>query len=511
MPPSVLSPPTLPELDDHSPPGAHPVGQLLVLAVLWCRDEPWRVGEVLVAPADSVSWLGRGPADPEGPPKTHPSQLRPGRLLPSSPLGALSLSRYQLRLEAKGNLLLLHNPGRVTMLHNGVAATEARCEQGDLIQLGKQLLLLCVRRSARPSAQVTYPDFPFGEADPYGIVGESAAAWELRQQIAFLAARDDSILISGRRGSGNELVARAIHALSSRKRRPLVAINAAILPTTLIDGHLFGNCENVPAPGMAEKCGLLAEADAATLFVDEVDALPGHTRAHLWRSVEERGYHRLGDARRCASDFRLIAATTGQEEPQTENLSPYFDFVLQVPLLSARREDIPLLVRHLLRQGATRGDDVALRCFPDGNSQSQPNISLALICKLLEPGFALDVRQLKVELWRSLAAEQLGFDEAPASAGVSAWHPSAAPSADSSPPDLPVEAAEDAASAERVTSTELSAELVQRALDENNGVVETTWRALGLKNRFVLLRLIKRYDLEIRKRPAQSTARSTKR
>src|SRR6185503_2285988 len=98
---------------------------------------------------------------------------------------------------------------------------------GDTLQLGKQLLFIVVRRPAMlASGRPAYPDFEFGAADPHGIVGESAATWRLRGQIAFLAPEEGHLLISGPSGAGKELVAQAIHSLSRRGQRRIVARNA---------------------------------------------------------------------------------------------------------------------------------------------------------------------------------------------------------------------------------------------------------------------------------------------
>lgn len=501
---------TLPEADDEPTPSAR-VEEVLFLVLVWCRDEPWRVGEVLVPPdpaSGGTSYFGRGPAGDGEPPKTHLSQLRPGFSLPSTPLSSLTVSRYQLRLRTtSGAQLLLENAGRAPLFLNQKELSVAHCEPGDLIQVGKQLLFLCVRESAPMRAPLSYPEFPFGEADDHGVVGESAEAWRLRQKIVFAASRRDPVLVQGAAGTGKELVAQAIHAASARKQRPFITGSAAVLSGALADLELLGNSENYPGAGHPERSGLLEEADGSSLLIRAFDRLTVHVQEALLRAVEQGSRQRFGDRKALPLDVRLLV--TSETEPclLPARVAASFDFILSVPDLNARRGDIPLLARHVLRREAKRGDELARRCFPAEDFRGEPFIPLHVMRELLELKYTSHVRELKARLWQALAAEQLGIaggahsrssrgSEPPAAAGT--------PATRSSQPPAPSESDE-------AIPGGLSAAVVQAALDQNNGVVEATWRALGLKNRFVLLRLIKRYDLEIRKRPALSGGRVSKR
>ncbi|MEP7052081.1 MAG: sigma 54-interacting transcriptional regulator [Pseudomonadota bacterium] len=498
---------TLPESDDDAHAGAR-VEQITYLALVWCRDEPWRIGEALVAPAPGLggpSYFGRGLSGEGDPPKTHLMQLRPGLAVPCAPLSALTISRYQVRLQsAQDTGLLLENVGRAPMLHNGTEVSVADCQPGDLLQLGKQLLFLCVREPAPTRGPLAYPEFVFGEADAHGLVGESAPAWRLRQQIAFAALRRDSVLVQGDAGSGKELAVRAVHALSARSQLPLFASLSAGFPEALVDLELFGSSENYPSAGNPERQGLLAEADGASLFVREFERLPAHTQEQLLRSVEQGARQRLGDRKPLGCDVRLLAASGAQLGALSPRAAVGFGFTLRVPDLNARRRDIPLLVRHTLRREAERGDELAQRCFSAADWRAEPTLPLHIMRELLELHYTSHVRELKACLWQALAAEQLGIASSAASLSSVDEAEKAADAAGASEPPEQLEA-------EDVLPSGLNAAFVQAALDQNNGVLEATWRALGLKNRFVLLRLIKRYDLEIRKRPALSSSRPSKR
>ena len=117
-------------------------------------------------------------------------------------------------------------------------------------------------------------------------------------------------MLLGETGTGKELAARAVHRFSTRADRPLVARNAATMPAGLIDAELFGNARNYPNPGMAERPGLVGQADGGFLFLDEIGELPSELQAHLLRVLDAGGeYQRLGESRVRRSDFRLLAAT----------------------------------------------------------------------------------------------------------------------------------------------------------------------------------------------------------
>src|SRR5262249_51707936 len=184
---------------------------------------------------------------------------------------------------------------------------------GDTLELGRQMVFLCVRRPAWITGAPPAEEHSFGDADAHGIVGESPVIWQLRERIAFVGPRSGHALIHGESGTGKELVARALHACSLRTGRPLVARNAATIPEGLVDAELFGNVRNYPNAGMPGRPGLIGEADGGTLFLDELAELPVSLHAHLLRVLDGGEYTRLGEARPRRSDFRLIGATNRPE------------------------------------------------------------------------------------------------------------------------------------------------------------------------------------------------------
>jgi two-component system nitrogen regulation response regulator GlnG/two-component system response regulator HydG len=142
------------------------------------------------------------------------------------------------------------------------------------------------------------------------MIGESPAAWDLREQLAAGAVQGAHVLLLGESGAGKELAARALHALSARSAGPFVARNAATIPDSLVDAELFGTAKNYPNSGSPERVGLVGEADGGHLMLDEIGELSDVHQAHLLRLLDRGGeYHRLGESHTRLSDLRLIAAT----------------------------------------------------------------------------------------------------------------------------------------------------------------------------------------------------------
>lgn len=463
---------------DAARPGA-PTRLALVLA--WSKDEPWRIGEALFLPTEPglTVWLGRGANTAEGPAKGTFGQHRPGQWAPSPAIASPAISRYQVAFQRVGTTHVARNEGKCALYRNGAETTECRLAPGDLLQLGKQFLFLCCHRpQGHPGEESAYPTFSFGLPDPHGIVGESSAIWSLRRQIAFAAARPDHVIIGGESGSGKELVAVAIHALSNRHGRRMVSRSAATLPETLIDAELFGNAKSYPNPGMAERPGLVGEAHGSSLFLDELAELAHPAQAHLLRVLDHGEYQRLGEAQARISDFRLIAATNRDLSSLKSDLLARLTVRVAVPDVNARKEDVPLLVRHVLRRMAERGDSAAAALFPGDDPRGEPRIPLAWMLGLLRHRYRTNVREIETMLLGALSTPEVALTWG--DAGLRELGPT-----------------------EPSVNDPTSADAIRLALDTNNGSIEHTWRALGLSSRFSLLRLIKKHGLEVRRRPAR--------
>jgi two-component system nitrogen regulation response regulator GlnG/two-component system response regulator HydG len=503
----------------YSPAGPTPT---VTLAVMGCPDEPWRVGEVALLGASAAGdarLLGRGSAQPgDSCPRLSFARVTDGVVEVALPLGLSRLSRAQALVSRVGDdTIQVRNVGRSALIHNGQTVDVALVRPGETVQFGRQLLLLCVTRAAGIRvAESTYATGGFGHPDRYGIVGESDAAWTLRRRISFVAPRTGHVLIHGASGTGKELVAGAIHALSDRGGRPMVSRNAATLPDGILDAELFGNVRNYPNLGVPERPGLIGQAHRSTLFLDEFAELPGPVQPHLLRVLDGGDYQRLGEASARRSDFRLLAATNRPIEAIKEDLRARFGFVLELPDLNARRDDIPLLVTHLLRQFGKQDPSVATRVFPQGDVEREPNVSFALLRTLLTHSYRTNVRELEGLLWRAIETSSGGeLDLAGAQderSGANAiLGPAAAESREGLSPTTPESRAVVIASnlappsapagASPHANGDLTARQLQAILDEHNGSVESAWRALGLSNRYVLRRLIAKHGIEIRRKP----------
>jgi transcriptional regulator of acetoin/glycerol metabolism len=480
---------TLPETSFVGGAGTGKPPEAMALVIGWAADEAGRVGEVAIIPVgrNESRWvMGRGgPESPNEEPRLSFARIRPGSVEPTGPLLSPRISRVQLSIRTRDEgTLEVENVGRCPLLHNGLPATTAAVRHGDVLELGKQMLLLCVRREAwiRHAEGLPEPGHGFGVVDRHGFVGESPAMWRLREQVAFVASRRTHALVFGESGTGKELVARALHAMSSRGHRALVARNAATLPETLVDAELFGSARNYPNAGMPERPGLIGLANGSTLFLDEFAELPFALQTHLLRVLDGGEYHRLGDAKPYAADIRFVGATNRPPEALREDVLARFAIRMVVPSLRERVEDVPLLVCHLLRKMAADDELVAKRVFPGGDPSEPPKLTMSLVRGLLRAHYETNVRELEATLWRWVVGGH-GEGEGP---GEPTGRTEPPPPRGSDPPGA--------------SSGGPLPEQIQACLDEHNGSVEKAWRALGLSSRFALSRLIKKHNLVIRKR-----------
>ena len=372
------------------------------LVVLHSPDDPEHTGAWFSAAgtdAHNPRILGRGGPQPGDEfVRLSAVRQRPNVNELLSPLASPWLSRSQLLVRMlRAGVLELERVGRSTFSVNGVETARAQVTPGDVIEIGSRFVLMVALRPERLTYDVSVAH-PFGEPDAYGYVGESPAAWQLRTETGFCGSRPGHVLVLGASGTGKELIAAALHALSGRTG-PLIAHNAAAFPESLVDAELFGNLKGYPNPGMAERQGLIGAADGGSLFLDEFGDLALEAQSHLLRVLDAGEYQRLGDARARRSDFRLIAATNRPESVLRPDILARFDFRLSVPDLPSRREDLPLLVRHLLR--TMTGSDAALRARVFGESV-WPRLSPSFVRRLVQHSFSANVRELRGLLWRSL-------------------------------------------------------------------------------------------------------------
>jgi two-component system nitrogen regulation response regulator NtrX len=188
------------------------------------------------------------------------------------------------------------------------------------------------------------------------IIGESAVIRALREQIVMAAPTNGRVLIYGENGSGKELVARAVHALSARHDRAFVEVNCAAIPEELIESELFGHEKGAFTGAHSRRRGRFELADGGTIFLDEIGDMSLKTQAKVLRALEEQSFERVGGKDTIKVDVRVIAASNRD----LQNLIRHGRFrddlfyrlsviPIEVPPLRARTEDIPLLIDHFIR------------------------------------------------------------------------------------------------------------------------------------------------------------------
>jgi DNA-binding NtrC family response regulator len=304
--------------------------------------------------------------------------------------------------------------------------------------------------------------------------------------LAETAARADStVIITGESGTGKDVLARFIHARSSRADSPVIGVNCAALPETLFESEFFGHERGAFTGATATKRGLIEAADGSTLFLDEVGEMPLQTQVKLLQFLEEGRFRRVGSTRDRASDVRVIAATNRNLADDVTSGRFRADLFyrlnvisLHVPPLRQRREDIPALVEHFLALYRERFNRPALDLSPEARQR---------LDSYSWPG---NVRELRNSLERASAlatgdlieADQLLPASARSGEGANADHASAfnegSPSSSNAAP---------------ITLEQLERQHILRVLEEAGGNRERAAAILGISAR-TLYRKLREYE-----------------
>ena len=307
-----------------------------------------------------------------------------------------------------------------------------------------------------------------GQFEPLGLIGKSKSFIELLRAVEAASRCDVRVLLEGQSGTGKERVARAIHALSGRKKFPFVAIDCGAIPEHLIESELFGHARGAFTGANYERKGLIVEAHQGTLFMDEMANLPVEMQAKLLRVLQEGEVRPVGSNKSRSVDVRIIAAASVSLRKLVEQKSFREDlfyrlhvFPIYLPTLNERREDIPLLANHFLKR------------FAGEQKKQTASFQTALLNFMQQRQWPGNIRELEnfVERLVTLAApEMAGLNQKILPAEFQKEFKKTAPAAPVSPPRQSLQESVNA----------LEAQLIQQALIENDWNQSQAARALGV-------------------------------
>ncbi|WP_370298283.1 sigma-54-dependent transcriptional regulator [Pontibacterium sp.] len=296
------------------------------------------------------------------------------------------------------------------------------------------------------------------------LVGQTDVMVRLRETVLQLAQVDVDLIINGETGTGKEVVAKCLHDFSSRKDKPFVALNCGAVTESVIESELFGHEAGAFTGANKKRIGKLEYASGGTLFLDEIESMPASLQVRLLRVLQERVLQRLGGNADINVDLRVVAASKADLREASDRGTFREDLYyrlnvasIDLPSLSQRKDDIPLLFSHFAEQACQRFNR---------ESKPVPDLLLQQLCMQSWPG---NVRELRnaAERWAlGLPFDsKLNITEAPKAGNLD----------------------------ELVESYER--EIIFSALKANNGQVEQTAQALGIPRKKLYLRM-KKYDLD---------------
>jgi DNA-binding NtrC family response regulator len=226
-------------------------------------------------------------------------------------------------------------------------------------------LLVVVRRALEHQRLSSHQRYLLNERDEefnhYGIVGRSRVMQDVIRKAELVGETKSTVLITGETGTGKELVARAIHARSAQRDMPLIKVNCAAIPETLLESELFGHVRGAFTGATSNKKGKFALADGSTIFLDEIGTMSPVLQSKLLRVLQEREFEPLGSERSQQIDVRVIAATNRDLHQMVKDGTFQEDLFyrlnvipIEIPPLRNRREDIPVLAEHFVRKHQQR-------------------------------------------------------------------------------------------------------------------------------------------------------------
>jgi len=315
-------------------------------------------------------------------------------------------------------------------------------------------------------------DEKFGFDD---LIGNSPKMREVFSIMRRVAATSVTILILGETGTGKELVAKAIHQNSPRKRKPFVALNCAALSRDILESELFGHEKGAFTGAVATREGLFEYADGGTLLLDEVADMPGETQVKLLRVLEDGEIRRVGSNKSIRVDVRVIAATNRDLTPAVDEgtfrQALYYRLkvvTIRLPALRERPEDIPVLIDHFLREFGERHAKGLRQISPD---------TRRILLRYPWPGNVRELKNCIENMVVMSAGDVLDLGDIPEQIHA-----------------LPPERISQAAVAAPMSLTDAEKQLIKDTLELTRGNREETARILGIGER-TLYRKLKLYGL----------------
>ena len=329
------------------------------------------------------------------------------------------------------------------------------------VELGRAL-----RQSRKLSQEIDY----LKDESQKLLIAESPAMQPVLETITKVGPSDANVLITGENGSGKGVVAQALHAVSLRRNKTLVTVNAASVPEAVFESELFGHVAGAFTDARADRMGRFQLADEGTLFLDEIAAIPVNLQSKLLRVLESGEFERIGSSRTCHVNVRILSATNADLDQEVTSGNFRQDLLyrlntvrIHVPPLRDRIEDISLLANHFLQEYVTKYRK-AITGFSD--------VALKALLDYPWPG---NVRQLDHAIERAVLMTRASLLE-PADLGL---HPS-----EPSSPHF-----------ENMTLDQIEHWAVRRAFNRYDGDISKAAQALGL-SRAALYRRLEKHQIE---------------
>lgn len=424
---------------------------LLCLTIIW-HPEPERIGDQAIITGQRFS-LSR----------YEPAFCKPEQS--GLPLGYVGISRAPLEftIDDQGTVALKAPDSRMQIeisgqtLQGNCQVSPEQINNGVIIGLGRAILICLHWLTALPKNN-----------EIEGLIGVSSNIQKVRDQIHQIAPTDHGVLVLGETGTGKEVVAQAIHSLSLRKHKPLVSVNMAALNEDLAAADLFGAVKGAYTGAQTARNGYFQEAEDATLFLDEIGNAPANVQPMLLRVLETNDYRPLGATKDLKTTARIVAAT--DQDLYSGGFNPALlrrleSFVINLPPLRNRREDLGVLIIHLMQS-------------PSLANIADKNLSFTLLTQFATYDWPGNIRQLRHFLKRVLIG--MAANEPPSFASlinipVQRITYSAEPTNTYSP-----SAPSSVEKQTRKKLNELSEEDVLVALEENEWNIQSAAQALGI-------------------------------